>query len=79
MAGTKTDRTGNGTGGAVADTRPFDAAGHMRKIRTRQGMQDYLDVKWRVAWLRAEHPTAQIVTTMVSGDEQHARFGTDAI
>jgi len=46
----------------------------MRKIRTRQGMQDYLDVKWRVAWLRAEFPTAQIVTEQIEGDVEHARF-----
>lgn len=54
--------------------RTFDAPAHMRKIRTRQGMQDYLDVKWRVAWLRAEFPTAQIVTEQVEGDIDHARF-----
>jgi hypothetical protein len=55
-------------------TRSFDAPAHMRKIRTRQGMQDYLDVKWRVAWLRAEYPTAQIVTEQIEGDADHARF-----
>ncbi|MGI8856972.1 MAG: hypothetical protein ACR2JW_14590 [Thermomicrobiales bacterium] len=55
-------------------TRSFDAPAHMRKIRTRQGMQDYLDVKWRVAWLRAEFPTAQIVTEQIEGDVDHARF-----
>ncbi len=54
--------------------RTFDAPAHMRKIRTRQGMQDYLDVKWRVAWLRAEFPTAQIVTEQIEGDAEHARF-----
>ncbi len=54
--------------------RSFDAAAHMRKIRTRQGMQDYLDVKWRIAWLRAEFPTAQIVTEQIEGDADHARF-----
>jgi len=55
-------------------SRSFDAFAHLRKIRTRQGMQDYLDVKWRVAWVRADHPTAHIVTEQVEGDEQHARF-----
>jgi hypothetical protein len=54
--------------------RSFDAPAHMRKIRTRQGMQDYLDVKWRVAWLRAEFPTAQVVTEQIEGDVEHARF-----
>ena len=64
------------TNAATVEEQPrtFDAPAHMRKIRTRQGMQDYLDVKWRVAWLRAEHPTAQIVTEQIEGDEQHARF-----
>ncbi len=58
----------------TAAPRAFDAFAHLRKIRTRQGMQDYLDVKWRVAWVRAEHPTAQILTEQVEGDAQHARF-----
>ncbi len=57
-----------------APVRSFDAAAHMRKIRTRQGMQDYLDVKWRVAWLRSEFPAAQILTEQISGDDVHARF-----
>lgn len=63
--------------GMTDDATPaktFDAAAHMRKIRTKQGMQDYLDVKWRVAWLRAEHPNAQVITEQIEGDETHARF-----
>src|SRR6478672_10292837 len=65
------------TAATVEEQQPiriFDAPAHMRKIRTRQGMQDYLDVKWRVAWLRAEFPTAQIVTEQIEGDAEHARF-----
>ncbi len=54
--------------------RAFDPAAHLRKIRTRQGMQDYLDVKWRVQWMRSEFPTAQIVTEQIAGDAQFARF-----
>jgi hypothetical protein len=57
-----------------AQPRAFDPNAHLRKIRTRQGMQDYLDVKWRLMWLRSEHPEAQIVTEQIEGDEQHARF-----
>jgi hypothetical protein len=53
---------------------PFDATTHLRRIRTKQGMQEYLDVKWRIAWLRSEHPEAQIVTEQIEGDEKHARF-----
>jgi hypothetical protein len=52
----------------------FDAAAHMRKIRTRQGMQDYLDVKWRIMWLRSAHPDASIITEETSSSDQFARF-----
>jgi hypothetical protein len=52
----------------------FDPAKHMRKIRTRQGMQDYLDVKWRLAWLRDVDPAAKINTAQIEGDHEHARF-----
>ena len=52
----------------------FDAAAHMRKIRTRQGMQDYLDVKWRIMWLRSVHPDASIITEETSSSDQFARF-----
>jgi hypothetical protein len=58
----------------VEGRRTFDAPSHMRKIRTRQGMQDYLDVKWRIAWLRAECPHARIVTEQLDASETHARF-----
>lgn len=55
-------------------SKAFNPQEHMRKIRTRQGMQDYLDVKWRIAWLRSEHPDAQIVTELIESSETHARF-----
>jgi hypothetical protein len=50
----------------------FDAPAHMRKIRTKQGMVDYLDVKFRVLWLRAEHPDASIVTEAIYANETEA-------
>jgi hypothetical protein len=46
----------------------------MRKIRTRQGMMDYLDVKFRLMWLRAEHPDANVVTELIESSAEHARF-----
>jgi hypothetical protein len=55
-------------------TMSFDAAAHMRKIRTRQGMQDYLDVKWRLMWLRSEHPDASVMTEVVRLDDAGAIF-----
>jgi hypothetical protein len=36
----------------------FDPTKHLRQLRGRGGTADYLDVKWRLVWLRAEHPDA---------------------
>lgn len=52
---------------AEAKEEPFDPMAHMGKIRTRQGMQKYLSVKWRVLWVRKKHPGASIVTEKVDG------------
>ncbi len=38
------------------------------------GGADYLDVKWRLLWLRKEHPDAEIVTELVQHDPQMAIF-----
>src|SRR5262252_6163986 len=53
---------------------PFDAARFMRKIRTRQGEQDYLPLWPRVQWLRYDHPTAQVETVEVLANDKMARF-----
>lgn len=53
-------------------TEPFDPHQYLRKIRTKQGMVDYLDVKFRVLWLRAEHPDASIVTEAVYANNVEA-------
>jgi len=53
---------------------PFDAARFMRKIRTRQGEQDYLPLWPRVQWLRYDHPTAQVETVEVLANDKVARF-----
>jgi hypothetical protein len=44
----------------------FDPTRHMRQLRGRGGNSDYLDVKWRLVWLRSEHPDAQINTEHVT-------------
>jgi hypothetical protein len=36
----------------------FDPTKHLRQLRGKGGTADYLDVKWRLVWLRAEHPDA---------------------
>src|SRR5688500_17865656 len=47
----------------------FDPSPYMRQLRGRGGQgQEYLDVKWRLVWLRREHPDAEIVTEHVRID-----------
>ncbi len=52
----------------------FDPTPYMRQLRGRGGSRDYLDVKWRLLWLRREHPDAQIVTEHVKIDDTSAIF-----
>ncbi|MCA9879698.1 MAG: hypothetical protein KC442_18020 [Thermomicrobiales bacterium] len=51
----------------------FDPTPYLRQLRGRGG-GDYLDVKWRLLWLRKEHPDAELVTEMVEHDRQMAIF-----
>lgn len=51
----------------------FDPTPYLRQLRGRGG-GDYLDVKWRLLWLRKEHPDAELVTEMVEHDQQMAIF-----
>lgn len=44
----------------------FDPTRHLRQIRGPEGVTEYLDVKWRLVWLRSEHPDAQISTEHVT-------------
>jgi len=48
----------------------FDPSRYLRKVNG----ADYLEVKWRVLWLRTAHPDATIVTEMVSHEGQMAVF-----
>ena len=48
----------------------FDPAQHLSTIKG----QDYLEVKWRLAWLRSEQPDAVISTLLVSHDNDRAIF-----
>jgi hypothetical protein len=43
------------------DEKPFNPAEYLREIDG----GDYLDVKWRVVWLRKEHPDAKIATELI--------------
>lgn len=53
---------------------PFNAAQYMRQLRGRGGAQDYLDVKFRLLWLRREHPDAETLTEHIRIDDTVAIF-----
>ena len=59
---------------AVRQGTDFDPTPFIRQLRGRGGGADYLDVKWRLLWLRKEHPDAEIVTELVQHDPQMAIF-----
>jgi uncharacterized protein YbdZ (MbtH family) len=52
-------------GKAIA--QPFDPAQYLSKFDGR----DYLEVKWRLLWLRSQHPDARITTEIVQHNEEN--------
>ena len=48
----------------------FEPTKHLRQLRGKGGASDYLDVKWRLVWLRDEHPDAAITTRVIEHDRQ---------
>lgn len=48
----------------------FDPGKYLRKVNG----SDYLEVKWRLLWLRTDHPEASIETELMSHDGQMALF-----
>ncbi len=46
---------------------------HRQYLEDRDGLQ-YLPLKWRLAWLRADHPQARITTKLVSHQDEVAVF-----
>jgi len=65
-------------GSASDDSAPqrveFDPSPYIRQLRGRGGGSEYLDVKWRLLWLRKEHPDAGILTELIQYDPQMAIF-----
>lgn len=60
---------------AVATSQPaaersFEPARHLTRISG----ADYLEVKWRLVWLREAHPDAAIVTELHHADDRQAIF-----
>lgn len=54
----------------VDSTQVFDAARYLSKVSG----SDYLEVKWRLLWLRTNHPNALISTEMISHSDRVAVF-----
>lgn len=54
--------------------KAFDPRPYLRRIRVRGQEAEYLDVKWRLAWLRTEHPNARITTEHVVLTDTKAVF-----
>ncbi len=51
-------------------THSFDASKYLTNLRGKE----YLEVKWRLLWLRTEHPDAAIETELVKHEEGLALF-----
>ncbi len=54
----------------MSEQSAFDPTRHLTKVSGR----DYLEVKWRLVWLRSTHPDAQIETELVQHQNQQAVF-----
>jgi hypothetical protein len=54
----------------TTETPAFDPAAHLVSLKGK----DYLEVKWRLVWLRTAHPDAIIETDCVSFNETFAVF-----
>jgi hypothetical protein len=50
--------------------KPFEAGKYLTNLHGR----DYLEVKWRLLWLRTEHPDASIETELVKHEDGLALF-----
>jgi hypothetical protein len=54
----------------MSEQSAFDPGKHLTKVSGR----DYLEVKWRLVWLRSVHPDAQIETELVQHQQHNAVF-----
>ena len=58
------------SGSRTKGERNFDPSRYLRKL----GGKDYLEVKWRLLWLRTEHPDAVMQTELVRLEDNFALF-----
>jgi hypothetical protein len=54
----------------MSEAKTFDPGRYLTKV----GSSDYLEVKWRLVWLREMHPDATVETELVSHSDQMAIF-----
>lgn len=54
----------------TTEPQKFDASRYLTKLKGK----DYLEVKWRLVWLRTEHPDASIETELVRLEDGYAVF-----
>jgi hypothetical protein len=54
----------------MSATAPFEPARYLTRISG----SDYLEVKWRLVWMRDQHPDATIETQLVSHNDNTAVF-----
>jgi hypothetical protein len=67
VSGTAAEKArSNGKSARSSGKQPFDPAQYLSKFDGR----DYLEVKWRIMWLRSEHPDARIATEIVQHNEE---------
>jgi hypothetical protein len=72
--GERQDRFLAEEGASGRGTSAFNPASYVRQLRGRGGAQDYLDVKFRLLWLRREHPDAETLTEHIRIDDGVAIF-----
>ncbi len=46
----------------------FNPNEHISKIKTKQGLKDYLPIQWRLVWFRDAHPHGEITTELLQLD-----------
>lgn len=54
----------------MTEKQPFSAKEHLTDVRGKQ----YLETKWRLVWLRSEHPDATIETQLIESATDFALF-----
>ena len=73
VGGVMPDPVASGSRAQLVDKpgeRSFDPSRYLRKL----GGKEYLEVKWRLLWLRTEHPDAAIHTELVRLEDGFALF-----